>query len=212
LAEHRRHLRNYMIDKRLQLRYVGAVALLSAALCGVFGWLIWQQQVEASNAVLSSVAASDYLPPEVRAEVTSRLHSSDLEFVLVMAGVCLGLITVLSLFLVILTHKVAGPLYKIGLYLDEIHAGRLPLMRDLRRWDEFKRFFEKFRRMIEALRIRASTEAEAFLLFAAACEEQGLSGQGPLGHALEELTQLGKEKQRSLATNDPTLPPDEATI
>jgi len=198
LAEHRRHLRNYILDKGLQLRYVGAVALLSAALCGVLGWLIWQQQVEASNAVLSSVAASDYLPPEVRAEVSARLHSSDLEFVLVMAGVCLGLITVLSLFLVVLTHNVAGPLYKIGQYLDEIHAGRLPVMHDLRRWDEFKRFFEKFRRMIEALRIRAAHEAEVFAGFAAACEQAGVAGKGPLGHAVEELGQLGKEKERSL--------------
>ena len=198
MGERRRHLRNYILDKRLQLRYVGAVALVSAALCGVLGWLIWQQQVEASNAVLSSVAASDYLPPEVRTEVSARLRSSDLEFVLVMAAVCLGLITVLSLFLVILTHKVAGPLYKIGQYLDEIHGGQLPVMHELRRWDEFKRFFEKFRRMIEALRIRAGHEAEVFAGFAAACEQAGLTGSGPLGHAVEELVQLGREKERSL--------------
>ena len=198
MGEHRRHLRNYMLDKRLQLRYVGAVALVSAALCGVLGWLIWQQQIEASNAVLSSVAASDFLPPEVQAEVTSRLRSSDLEFVLVMFGVCLGLITVLSLFLVVLTHKVAGPLYKIGLYLDEIYAGRLPVVHDLRRWDEFKRFFERFRRMTEALRIRAASEAEAFARFVAACEHAGVAGKGPLGHAVEELGRLGKEKERSL--------------
>jgi hypothetical protein len=73
---------------------------------------------------------------------------------------------------------------------------------DLRRWDEFKRFFERFRRMIEALRIRAGTEAEAFARFVAACRQAGVAGTGPLGHAMDELEQLGKEKERSLEGNE----------
>ncbi|HKA87903.1 MAG TPA: methyl-accepting chemotaxis protein [Haliangiales bacterium] len=199
MSEHRRHWRHYLIDKRLQLRYVGLVALLSLALCGLLGWLIWQQQNEASAAVRQSLASIDYLTPEDKALVVGHMQSADLNFVLVMAGVCFGLIAVLSLFLVVLTHKAAGPLYKIGQYLDDIAAGRLPVVHDLRRGDEFKRFFEKFKRMTESLRGRAEAEARAFGAFAAACGEAGLAGAGELGHALEELDELKREKEAAVA-------------
>ncbi len=189
---HRRHWRHYLIDKRLQLRYVGLVALLSAALCGLLGWLIWQQQNEASRGVQQGLASIDYLTPEDKALVVGHMQSSDLNFVLVMFGVCLGLIAVLSLFLVALTHKAAGPLYKIGLYLDEIAAGRLPAVHDLRRGDEFKR-------MTEALRKRAEGEARTYGAFVAACEQAGVGGAGPLGHALEELAKLKREKEEAVA-------------
>jgi methyl-accepting chemotaxis protein len=201
LSEHRRHLRNYIIDKRLQLRYVGLVALASAALCGLLGWLIWQQQTEASTAVQHSLASIDYLTPEDKALVVGHMQSSDLNFVLVMFGVCLGLIAVLSMFLIVLTHKAAGPLYKAGIYFDEIAAGRLPVVHDLRRGDEFKRFFEKFKRMTEVLRQRAGEEARTFGAFAAACERAGVGGAGPLGHALEELEELKREKEHAIAAS-----------
>src|SRR5262249_6465767 len=187
------------IDKRLQLRYVGLVALLSLALCGLLGWLIWQQQNEASAAVRQSLASIDYLTPEDKALVVGHMQSADLNFVLVMAGVCFGLIAVLSLFLVVLTHKAAGPLYKIGQYLDDIAAGRLPVVHDLRRGDEFKRFFEKFKRMTASVRGRGGAEARAFGAFAAACGEAGLAGAGELGHALEELDELKREKEAAVA-------------
>lgn len=201
MADHRRHWRNYIIDKRLQLRYVGLVALLSAAVCGLLGWLIWEQQSEASRAVQHSLASIDYLTPEDKALVVGHMQSSDLQFVLVMFGVCLGLIAVLSAFLVVLTHKAAGPLYKVGLYLDEIAAGRLPQVYDLRRGDEFKRFFEKFKHMVEVLRERAQTDARAFGAFAAACEHADIAGAGPLGRALEDLGKLKREKDEALAAS-----------
>src|SRR5690606_20788814 len=52
---YRRRLSNYLLNKRLQLRYVGFVTILSALLCGTLGYLIWQQENQASSQILASV-------------------------------------------------------------------------------------------------------------------------------------------------------------
>ena len=42
-----------------------------------------------------------------------------------MVGVGVGLVVILSAYLVIMTHKVAGPLYKVSMYFDRMAEGRL---------------------------------------------------------------------------------------
>jgi methyl-accepting chemotaxis protein len=197
-VKHRRYIKNYIIDKDLQLRYIGAVTLISAAISSLLGYLIWIQRSEASQTIIQSVNATDWVDPGLRSEIISQLHGSDIFVVLRMAGVCVGLIVVLSMFLIVMTHKVAGPLYKIGMHFDQIKDGKLPVMRDLRRGDEFQDFFKKFKGMIETLRVRTQADVEALDTFLRACDAAGASGQGELGHGLDELKKLKKEKESSL--------------
>ena len=61
-----------------------------------------------------------------------------------------------------MTHKVAGPLYKIGTYLDEITEHRLPQIHAIRKGDEFHSFFHKFKNMTDALEERARRDVSVF--------------------------------------------------
>src|SRR5262249_31770693 len=146
---------NYIIDKRLQLRYIAGVSLLSAAISALLGWIIWTQRTQASRTIIRSLEVVDWLEADQKTEIVSHLTGSDFSVLVRMGLVCGGLILVLSLFLVVMTHKAAGPLHVIGAYFDELAAGKLPVVHNLRRGDEFKVFHKKFKDMCNALRRRA---------------------------------------------------------
>ena len=198
-VKHRRYLRNYIIDKRLQLRYIAVVSLLSAAISGLLGWMIWSQRAQASQTIRRSlVEAADFVGPSQQAEILQHLTGSDTTVLLRMALVCGALILVLSGVLVVMTHKVAGPLYVIGGYFDKLAAGRVPLVHNLRRGDEFKSFHRKFKDMCNALRFRAEEDATIYGAFLTACAEARIDESGAVGHSLEELRRQKREKEESL--------------
>ncbi|MCH2108578.1 MAG: HAMP domain-containing protein [Polyangiaceae bacterium] len=63
---------------------------------------------------------------------------------------------------VFVTHKVAGPVFKMRRHLLEVTAGKLEVPWALRKGDELVDFFETFRAMVAALRNRRQEELVAF--------------------------------------------------
>jgi nitrogen fixation/metabolism regulation signal transduction histidine kinase len=112
------------------------------------------------------------------------------------------LISLLSLLVVgvgvagiIVTHRVAGPIYKMKRLLGYVGDGHLMLTEKLRRGDELQHFFDTFEKMVNSLRKRQETEI-ALLDRAIA----GLEGSV----AEEQLTQLRalrREMQDALETS-----------
>ena len=193
-----RHVRNYFLDAKLQLSYVLVVTVLSALIASGLGYLIWNQKNLASRTIIRSLNAPDasWIPEDTKNFVISSLHHSDTAIILKMAFVALGLMAILSLFLVVLTHKVAGPLYKMGLYFDRLRAGDLSKIADLRKGDQFQSFFVKFKAMHEDLRARARAEANAYERFLTACAAAGTDAEASKG--LAALRDLRKKKEEAL--------------
>jgi len=73
----------------------------------------------------------------------------------------LGTAVVLGLFGLLLTHRVAGPVHVMGLYMAALAAGRYPRLRPLRKGDELRQFFERFREAVDRIRSREADEARA---------------------------------------------------
>jgi len=176
---HRRHLSNYLLDKSLQLRYVAFVTLLSAVLFGVLGYLVWQQENSATQTIVSTLETSDF-SAELKAEIIGELSHDDSSLVLEMAGGAVAMIVVLSLFLILMTHKVAGPLYKVSRYFDEMSEGKLSEVYPLRKWDQLADFYDKFKAMHDTLRARHQAEMATLGRFLDACDGAG----GPLEREL----------------------------
>jgi hypothetical protein len=195
---HRRHLRNYLIDKSLQLRYVAVVAILSAVISGGLGYLLNRQEAYSSETIIRSMSNSGFLGSDLVAQVKDSLHAQDRSQLTIMLIMGIGLMVVLSGYLVLMTHKVAGPLYKIGLYFDQIRDGKLPKVWPLRKGDQLVDFFEQFRTMDEALRVRTQNEIIALERFVAEVEKAGVPTAGDFGHRVDEVRALIKEKQASL--------------
>jgi hypothetical protein len=192
----KRHLRNYLLDKSLQLRYVLFVSILSALLTGGLGYFVWYQANYATKKIGESM--KDFGDPALTDWVMSNLQRDDQGLVFVMALAGLGLIAVLSLYLIIMTHKVAGPLYKMGLYFDKIRDGRLPQVYDLRRGDQLRDVFSHFQDMVVAIRKRSQRDVETYDAFLGACEASGVSSAGELGHKLDELRALKKSRESAI--------------
>ncbi|MBA3463123.1 MAG: hypothetical protein H0T46_24415 [Deltaproteobacteria bacterium] len=161
---YKRKLSNYLLDKKLQLRYVLLVTILSGVIAGALGYLIYQQKRAASESIekdLQALTQADASQEDFQEHVASGLESEDRALVYKMAGVGVGLVIILSLYLLIMTHKVAGPLYKVSMYFDRMAVGRLGVVTPLRQGDMLQDFYTSFKEMHDALRARAVADASA---------------------------------------------------
>ena len=106
------------------------------------------------------------------------------ELILIIAIVVFGIIflVILFLFFIVITHKVAGPLYKMGRYIDDVREGRLHTVYNLRKGDQLAGFYNRFKLMHEALKEREQADIKAMESVLAICENQQASGV-----AVEEL-------------------------
>ncbi len=186
----RRSLRNYLLDNRYQLRFTGIFVAVSALLATGFGWLVYHFVTESSRVIYTSklLTGSEGEAAQLRAQLEYGDH-------LLAAGlVTFGLLlcVVLTVYCIILTHKVAGPLYKIKLYMNQIRDGRLGQIYDLRRGDELVDFFETFRQLHEALVRRAVEEVGRLEGAIEAAERVGA------GEAVQVLKAIHQEKAQSL--------------
>ncbi len=63
-----------------------------------------------------------------------------------------------GLWSIFFTHRVSGPIFVIGRWLDEVADGRVPKIRALRKKDEFKQFHASFEQALETVRQRGRAQ------------------------------------------------------
>jgi methyl-accepting chemotaxis protein len=161
--KYKRKLSNYLLDKKLQLRYILVVTILSGMIAGALGFMIYQQRRAASESIekdLQVLTQQDGTQDSFKDQIASDLESEDRALVYKMIGVGIGLVVILSLYLVIMTHKVAGPLFKVSMYFDRMADGRLGVVTPLRRGDMLQDFFQSFKETHEAVRAAARSDLE----------------------------------------------------
>jgi nitrogen fixation/metabolism regulation signal transduction histidine kinase len=61
---------------------------------------------------------------------------------------------------IVITHKVAGPVYKMKRQIRDLQRGNFKVPSPLRKGDELKSFFDAFNDMVESLRARQRDEIE----------------------------------------------------
>jgi hypothetical protein len=162
---YKRRLSNYLLDKKLQLRYVLVVTILSGLIAGSLGYLIYQQRHTASESIEKDLMAldaqfHDRQTDDLRQNIPAQMAADDRNDVFTMIGVGFGLVVILTGYLLIMTHKVAGPIFKISMYFDRMADGRLGTVTALRKGDMLQEFFQSFRDMHEAMRARFIADNE----------------------------------------------------
>lgn len=135
--------RKYLLDAGFQLRYMLRLAALGGGgvmLVGVLAYRAHRTAVE-SGASPVALAASG-------------------ETMLWLTGLgALAVAGLLGLFGLVLTHRVAGPVYVMSLYIATLAAGRYPRMRPLRQKDELRGFFDRLSEAVDRIREREAEEA-----------------------------------------------------
>jgi len=157
--KYKRKLANYLLDKKLQLRYVLLVTILSTVISGALGFMIYQQTTDSSDSIKKDLVA--FNEEDLQQGISGNLDDVDRRLVYEMVGFGAGLILILSAYLVIMTHEVAGPLFKVSIYFDRMAEGRLGRVTPLRRGDMLVDFYTNFTDAHDALRARAQADVGA---------------------------------------------------
>jgi ABC-type multidrug transport system fused ATPase/permease subunit len=112
------------------------------------------------------------------------------------AMVATGLLLVLGLaaYGLKMTHRVAGPLFKVRLYLSKMRQGRFDTVYNLRKGDQLVEFYDHFKKAHGGVVTMQRTDIDQLSQLIAAAEAAG-AGQHP---AVAELRELIARKEKSI--------------
>lgn len=170
--------RTYLIDRPFQLKYIFMLASIGAGSIGLFGVLVWW----AHTAALEAGSGSE------------GFAGMTILWLTVLAVV--GTAVALGLFGLVFTHRVAGPVHVMNLYVEALAAGHYPRLRPLRKYDELKKFFDRFSHAVERIRSREADEAQT--LARALAVFQPLATSEEARAALQELEELHSRKREAV--------------
>ncbi len=170
--------RTYLLDREFQLKYMLLLAGIGAGGMGLLGGLTYRVHTEALAAGTAGGG----------------------ETLLWLTGMgVVGLGAVLGLVTLVLTHRVAGPVHVMSLYMAALAAGRYPRLRPLRKKDELKGFFDRFGEAVERIRAREAEEARALAEVMEAFGPLATTAQARA--ALETLEALHGRKRQAMEPN-----------
>ncbi len=202
--KYKRKLSNYLLDKKLQLRYILVVTLLSGMIAGALGFMIYDQRHQSTQSIEEDL--QELVPDEEDIKsITGDYESEDRVLVYKMVAAGVGLVVILSLYLILMTHKVAGPLYKTSIYFDRMAQGRLSVVTPLRRGDMLQDFFEKFKNMHDTVRQRAIDDVAEMEQAIAALRESRNQGDyrgdahNSFAEELDKLEQHLAQRKKNLS-------------
>jgi methyl-accepting chemotaxis protein len=208
-GRHQRSIRNYLLDAPFQLKYTGylvGVALLISIVLGVFLWRtsnkVVDESAKVSDVVKMSIKSDPIYGdnPELMKSFTDSASDSDNRVAKqqkAMLGSVVGglslLVVLIGLLGIFITHKVAGPIYKMKRLLKEVGQGKLTFYGGLRKGDELVHFFETFQQMVDSLKERQRIEVETLEAGIASAKAAGATDE-----SLAKIVAVRDEMKRAL--------------
>lgn len=188
-SRNQRRLRNLLVDRQFQLKYVVLSIAVSVLIFAVLGWL-YVAEWEAGNRIMKEInpivkkaapegeaaaelaeleAITEGLPQDpTEAQNLAALEAEtakDIEtrgksrLIWLMASVGL-LVVFLAGLVILLTHRAAGPVYAIRLFINAARIGAWSRIRPLRQGDEFMYLGEDFLAFVAELKAGAAKDIE----------------------------------------------------
>ena len=192
--QHKRRLRNYLLDVGLQLRYTVFIIAVAVFLTALLGWRVYVASQETSRIVTLTASVE----PSVEHELEQQFQAKDRVVLWGIVGFGLLLVLSVSAAGIWMTHKIAGPLRNIGSVCARVRDNKIPEdLRHLRKGDELQAFHAGFREMYEAIRARLLRDESTLEKTIAAIETQPARSPD-LDQALADLRQLHEDKKQSL--------------
>lgn len=189
---HKRRVKNYLINTRLQLRFASWLLAVAAAISVVLGYVLWRSYAETSRVV----ALAD---PEVADALAAAFASEDrARMVWLAAALAVVLICLLG-FAVVMTHRIAGPAFVIARTCRQVAEGNFERPRPLRERDMLVELGDDVAHMVDAIREREQDERDRILTALGRLSEAGASAEDRRA-AVAVLERLAAEKAKRLAT------------
>lgn len=154
----KRRLRNYLLVPGFQLKYTGAVVLVTILVTALVGaWLGYKAYLY-SHEMTQMMVMQGGADGEFHDLLVEEAAAADLD---VMTQIIVGiliLVVVLAVSLgitgIFITHRVVGPVYKLKLLFKKVARGNLNIRVGFRKGDELTDLGDAFRDMLYSLRDR----------------------------------------------------------
>ena len=176
--------RTFLIDRDFQLKYAALLVFAGVLIALAFAVMTYLAFADAHRAAEGATPRS-----------IDSLSVVMLFVAAIIAGGAMGLVGL------VVTHRIAGPVYVMTHYVTALSRGSFPPIRPLRRNDELKNFFERFQAALESLKAREAEEARTIQEALAALE--GVSQSAEAKAAVERLAAL-HDRKRAAVESRPT--------
>jgi hypothetical protein len=192
---YKRKVRNYLLDVGLQLRYTATIVVVAIFLTAGLGFKMYQATRDVSKVILWT----SLVDPQSADELQAQFANSDRVVLWGIVGFGVVLILSISAVGILITHKVAGPLYKISTFFGRVRDNKLgPTPANLRKGDELQEFYGAFKEMHVSLRSRAEDDVRIIGNAVSVLEAAPDARSPALARALDDLRDLRKRKEESL--------------
>ncbi len=168
----KRRWRNYLVDVRYQATFTLPMVLVAAALFAGLGHVAMRKAESATKIGITQIEATGtYLEnaADNREALLNRERAIGYGIVVVGILLCLGLAS----FGLVLSHKVAGPLYRLRVELGKLRDGSFAPVAPLRAGDSLIDFYDRFRKAHDAMRVREQRDVHVFRRVIEAAEQEG---------------------------------------
>jgi signal peptidase II len=142
--KHKRHLRNYIINPRYQLRYIFWLTSSGLFLVILNAWIAYTYIKENYLTLVDLSPMTD--------EAKKQLYSELRQLALAITSSSALFLVVIAALGVILSHRTAGPLYAFKKAFEDIANGNSGRRLQLRPGDEFKDVAESFNKMMDRIK------------------------------------------------------------
>lgn len=160
-TRHDRRWSNLLLNRRFQLKYTGMIVGLSMVISLGLGTFL-ARQIHENTRMLQLESELDPLMEQVAAR--------DLEVIGAMVASLVAFNLLLAIGGLVVTHRLAGPIFVFRRHLEALRDGRLPVMRALRRGDEFSELLQTLEQAVSAVEARARRDADLLARARAALE------------------------------------------
>lgn len=131
--------RTFLVDRRFQLKYTFIIVFVGVAVSTLLGYFIYRLTLENTKILM--------LDPEMQDKVSM----FDTAVIFYFVGFVVLMALVLFIWGIVITHRVAGPIFIVSRFLRQIADNLVPPDRQLRKRDEFQEFFDTYTAMVNSL-------------------------------------------------------------
>ena len=154
----KRRLRNYLIDRKVQLTITAVMVMMSSGLTALIG-IFWYGEIRNASEVIR-VNAITTLGADAATALGAELQAADQRRLILLISFAALLGVLICIYGIVMTHRIAGPLFKINKHMKDVAEGRLYGLWGLRQSDQLQDFFATFERMHGALRTRTRQDID----------------------------------------------------
>jgi HAMP domain-containing protein len=155
-----RKLRNYLLDRRFQLKYTGMVLLVTVSVASGLGYVAYRFSKGQTEALTAHIAAQPDLDPDTASDLEQFANQEDRKIRNAIISGVLLLTVALGITGIVVTHRVVGPAYRMRRLFEHVGKGRLVVTTGIRKGDELQELYQSFAEMVMSLRDQRAEEIE----------------------------------------------------